>query len=144
MFTIFYSTPKRSLWEHVKGAYFWHSEDNSSKSHLVTSSSKVNSSYLYNSISLEHCFLSQLPWWGIFCFCYFFFSLQCFSLALVVVALCDHNLKMRCREKNVFHGHVLEIFLWVNILEVTDHSFNGGIQVVVQTGSVWWSVECEV
>lgn len=71
MFTIFYSTHKWSLREHVKdqvkGAYFWHSEDNSFKSDLVTSSCNVNSLYLHNSISQEHCFLSQLPRWGIFC-----------------------------------------------------------------------------
>lgn len=74
-----------------------------------------------------------------------FFPAVVFS-ALVVVGLCDHNLMMRCKEvygeKNVFHRHVLEIFLWVNVLGVTDHSFDGGIQVVAQTGSVWWLVEC--
>lgn len=60
----------------------------------------------------------------------------------MVVGLCDHNLNMRCREsvwgKNVLRRHVLEIFRWVNGLGVTDHSFGGGIQVVVQTESVQW------
>lgn len=66
----------------------------------------------------------------------------------MVVGLCDHNLNMRCREsvwgKNVLPRHVLEIFRWVNGLGVTDHSSGGEIQVVVQTESVQWLVECEL
>lgn len=64
VFTVFYSVHKTSIRERVKdlvkGAYFWHSGDNSFKSDLVTYLLNTNSPYLHNSISWEYCSLSPV------------------------------------------------------------------------------------